>query len=301
MKVTTGTVGSVFVAIAVLLSGCGGQPPGPAGSPTPTAPVVGDDSGAIEGTISNDELDPIRNAQVALQSGVADPALTNEDGRFVFSEVPPGRHVVFVTALGYSSEARSVDVIAGEVSQVSVQLDPISPDEPFSSTEIKEGYIACGSGAGQSEVGGFTQVACGSQDPNQKFLFNYTFTDDLKGILFEMTWKPTQALSTDLVLNVEKDGCGVTCGDADTFAQVQGCCYIRIALPVEDMTKPAGELPATDFVGHDGTIQSRTFPAFGEQDNPVTVFTAQAFEIHVEYFYGALPPDWETRSNVIEG
>jgi hypothetical protein len=299
MRFSSSNLGAMLLVTAIALSGCAGSAPKASDQP-PASPIVDDESGAIQGIVTTSELEPIKNAQVALQSGALDPTLSDADGRFLFSGLEPGKHVVFITALGYESLARNVEVIASEISELSIQLQELQSDAPFSVSELKDGYIACGTGTGKDGVAGFTQVECGSNDPNQEFLFKYNFAKDLKGILFEMTWKPSQALSKDLALMIEKEGCGFTCGDKDIFAQVQGCCYIRIALPVENMTKPDGELPASDFTEKGGTIQSRTFPAFGEDDNPTTVFTAQEFAIQVEYFYHELPADWETRSNVVQ-
>lgn len=300
MKFSSMTIGALLLTTMIALSGCAGSnAPKKSDDSSPT-PAVSDDAGAIQGIVTNSELEPVANAQVALQSNAADPTETDAAGSFVFSEIPPGKHVVFVTALGYASIARSVDVVVGEITEVTIQIEALSTDSPFSATDLKEGFIACGTGTGKDGVVGYTQVQCGASDPNQKFLFKYAFSSNLKGILYEMTWRPTQALSKDLALMIEKEGCGFTCGEDDIFAQVQGCCYIRIALPVENMTKPDGVRPATNFEDKAGAIQSRTFPAFGEGENPTTVFTGQEFEIHVEYFYHELPADWETRSNVIE-
>jgi hypothetical protein len=255
-------------------------------------------TGAIMGLVTTVDQHPIPDAQAALGSSVSDPVRTDADGRFQFSDLPPGRHVVYVAALGYAGQARSLDVVAGEVAQLQVHLGPLSSNERFSSTEIKQGFISCGSGSGARGVGGFTQVSCGATDPKQRFLFNYTFAKNLKGVLLEMVWKPTQALSKDLVLTVEKSGCGFTCTVDDTFAEVQGCCYIRVKIPVENLTRPAGAMPASDFRTSAGSIQSRSFPAYGDAGAPTTLFTSQSFTIYVEYFYNALPPDWQSRSNV---
>lgn len=294
---STGLGSLFFVAITLLVAGCSSQPA--AVQPGPSLSADPDLFGSITGLVIDDELQPIQDAQVAVASSVVEPVLTDADGRFAFHGLPPGPDTLYLAAIGYDASARKIDLIAGETQDITIRLSDVASSEPFSILESRQGLIACGSGAG-FEGSGVTQVSCGAGDTNQRFLFNYTFGNDLKGILFEMTWSPTQAFSRDLVLNVEKDGCGVDCGEKDTFAQLQGCCYLRVPVTIDAMTKPAGTEPATDFREDGGRIQTRTFPAFGEVGNPITVFTQQPFEIRAEYFYHELPADWDVRSNVLD-
>ena len=287
-------IGTVALVLLVAFAGCSSQNAPPA---SPSAPIPPEDAGIVEGLVTNDELDPIMGAHVATADGSAEPTVTDDGGRFQLLNVAPGTHVLYVNALGYQSVARSVSAIAGASTSVRIELQPLSTTDPFSVTQSRKGFIACGSGVGTSASGGLTQVTCGAADPNQQFLFNYTFNKGLSGILFEMVWKPTQVLSRDLVLIVEKDGCDVYCESGDTFAEIQGCCTVRVALPVENLTKPAGYKAATDFTEASGRIQTRTFPAFTDEA-AATVFTSQDFYIYVEYFYNGLPADFNSRTNV---
>lgn len=283
----------LLVVLALVVAGCTSPPPvaDPSGPPPISA-----ERGAVEGLVTSNDLEPIQGAQVALQGLSRSPVVTDANGHFLIGDLAPDDYVVFVNALGYQALARPIEVLAGEVSEIRFSLAPVASDAASSSLDIKRGFISCGSGAG-AQGAGFTQVGCGAQDPNQKFLFNYSVGPGLSGILFEMAWKPSQALSKDLVLIVEKDDCGFDCGVADTFAEIQGCCKLRVFLSIDQFTKPAGAMPATNLT-KGGSIQSRTFPAFGEAGTPVTVFTSQEFRIYAEYFYRGLPADLETRSNV---
>jgi hypothetical protein len=287
--------GLALICSSVLaFAGCTAAPGQSAPEPSPT---FSDLLGSIVGTVVDEELNPITNAQVALGSSVKDALLTQSDGSFRFDGLPPGPETLYVAAIGYQAAASRIQVEAGKVQEVAIRLSDIASAVPFSTLDVRRGLIACGSGAGFNGSG-ITQVGCGAADPNQEFLFNYTFGKNLAGILFEMTWTPTQALSRDLALIVEKDGCGVQCSENDTFVQLQGCCYLRAFVALEDLEKPQGHRPATDFATDGGRIQTRTFPAFGEGGSPATVFTQQTFVIHVEYYYGQLPDDLGTRSNV---
>lgn len=293
----TGIIHAASLVIVALLAGCSSGGPNAEPAPTNTEPV-GPDVGAIVGKILDPELKPVPGAQVAITSGLNEPQVSDAMGAFHFTNVQPGPQTFYVAAIGYQAVARSVDVTAGETTDVTITLAPIDSTEPYQALEIHKGFIACGSGVGV-EGSGVTQVSCGASDENQVFLFTYPFGADLSGILIEMTWTPSQALSRDLVINVEKEGCDVTCEADDTFAQVQGCCYLRIPITIDELSLPDGVKPATDF-SEGGVIQSRTFPAFGEMGAPVTLFAGQEFFVYVEYAYRALPSDWETRSNIPE-
>ncbi|MBI2078185.1 MAG: carboxypeptidase regulatory-like domain-containing protein [Euryarchaeota archaeon] len=283
---------ALFVTAA--LSGCASRDASQTG---PIAPAYEDETGNVEGVVVNSELEPVMGAQLAIDVASVDPATTDDAGRFSFLGVPAGKHKVYVNALGYEAEARSVEVVVGETSEVKFELRLLSTTDPFSVVQSRKGFIACGSGTGTSTTGGLTQVGCGAADPNQAFLFNYTFAKGLSGILFEMKWTPSQVLSRDLVLIVEKDGCDLYCEVGDTFAEVQGCCYLRVGLPVANLTKGDAYKPATDFEEKSGRIQSRTFPAFTDE-NAASVFISQDFRIYVEYFYNGLPSDFDARTNV---
>lgn len=289
---------ALLIGLTVILSGCAGGRPGasPQAQNEPMAPTVSDETGAIAGVVTSVDLQPIPGAQVALKDGQADPEVTDAAGRFSFSYLPPGKHTLFAVALGYASGAKSVDVTAGEVAEVRFQLEPIGAGTPFSVLEVKTGLISCGTG-----TPAVTQVACGAADPNQRFLFGFRIRENVSALLVEQVWRPTQALSRDLLLIAEKDGCGFSCEQADTFAQVQGCCYLRIVLNESQLKLPAGTRPALDLPTDGGTLQTRTFPSFGESQAPATVFVQQEFTLYVEHFYDGVPSDWETRTNVPAG
>jgi hypothetical protein len=287
-------VQSIAAAVACLvLAGCAGP-----STPTETddlagPPTVTDDTGAIQGLVLDDIGIGVAMAQVQLREAPEQGlALTNQAGAFQFEGLEPGRFVMDVSSIGYRSVARHVDVVAGEITEVRIELEPIAISGSFSSLEILEGKIVCGSG-----VIVVTQVACGSalDEENQRFLFQYEVEAENTGVLWEVAWTPTQALSRDLVFAIEADGCGALCESSSRFAEVSGCCQLRVALgdsqlDIEDVK-----------AGSEGAvIQSRTFPSYTAGDGVTpTFYLEQEFTIYVEYFWGDLPPDFaEGRSNL---
>jgi len=114
---------AVAVAIAIVLSGCVGQEPKETTPPAPTASKT-DSTGAIEGHVITDEIQPIRGAQVAIH-GKEMSMTTDDAGAFAFSNLEPGEYTVLAAALGYFSKQDVVTVVAGEIEDANIILDRI--------------------------------------------------------------------------------------------------------------------------------------------------------------------------------
>ena len=144
--------GIVFTVTAisciVLLSGCvGGQADqasgGPEAIPDAAGPAKFDEStGAIQGLITNDQIQPVPGAQVGLvELGIT--TISDVGGRFVLSNLVPGRYSLGASALGYNAIARSVEVRAGEATEVNLVITPIPVLEPYAELFPFTGYIGC--------------------------------------------------------------------------------------------------------------------------------------------------------------
>lgn len=70
--------------------------------------------------------DPLVGARVRLP-GVYLDGLTDEEGRFVFGQVPPGRHAVEFSTLGYATRVDTITVTGGLTSdaRVAMAVDPV--------------------------------------------------------------------------------------------------------------------------------------------------------------------------------
>lgn len=123
------------VMLAVLLAGCtDGKPIQPASAETSAPPVVTESTGAIDGTVTDDELVPLDAVQVGLGRGSNQSTKTDPLGRFKFDEVEPGDYQLYVQKLGYESRGVAVKVAAGEVSKVEIRLKAqlLEPGKPLS-------------------------------------------------------------------------------------------------------------------------------------------------------------------------
>ncbi len=87
----------------------------------------GTEPGRLVGRVSDTRSGtPLQGARVRIEEVRLD-GLTNDEGRFVFARVPPGRHAVEFSNLGYATRVDTIDVVAGLTSdaQVAMAVDPV--------------------------------------------------------------------------------------------------------------------------------------------------------------------------------
>lgn len=137
------------IMMAVAFAGCISAESGPSSEGAPGQPQVSsgpaefdETTGAIQGIVTDGELVPIPGAQVGILKSDLIPedivVLTDENGAFTMSHVPPGDHTLTAQALGYQSTASRVSVQAGAVSNPTVVLEVLPTDEPFHVTVFQK-------------------------------------------------------------------------------------------------------------------------------------------------------------------
>jgi len=103
----------------------------PLGTTLPPPLLAQGGTGTIRGLVSRSTADsPVPGAQVFIVGGKLG-AVTGNDGRYTFSEVPPGTHTVRVRALGFQPIEKTVAVTAGQAATADfvVTSAPIALDE----------------------------------------------------------------------------------------------------------------------------------------------------------------------------
>jgi hypothetical protein len=79
-------------------------------------PLEGQGIVTVRGTVTNESARPLEQALVILDPQRLNRQVrTDREGRFSFLGVPPGRHSVRVTWVGFTPETRQVEVTAGDV------------------------------------------------------------------------------------------------------------------------------------------------------------------------------------------
>jgi hypothetical protein len=123
----------VLTLMTAGLAGCVASDAAPADAPPPVAaqPQFDETTGSIVGSVTTDELAPIAGAQVGVL-GTTLVAVTDAAGRFALNFVPPGKASVSVIALGFFATTRSVEVLAGTVTEdLTFILAPLPSTDPY--------------------------------------------------------------------------------------------------------------------------------------------------------------------------
>lgn len=110
------------------------------GQPVSNATSLPRESGAfggVTGVVVNDRYRPVANVTVQITPENV-TVLTGQDGSFAFAGVAPGRHWVRVISQGAIVYARAIDVVAGESTQIVLQLQGPPLDVTRIGIEAKE-------------------------------------------------------------------------------------------------------------------------------------------------------------------
>lgn len=78
--------------------------------------------GAVRGTVSRPDGAPLGDVRLSVSSSNAEVA-SSADGTFMLSALPTGTHILEARGVGYSPRRMPVDIIAGEVLTVSLEMD----------------------------------------------------------------------------------------------------------------------------------------------------------------------------------
>ena len=208
----------VIVGILFLVAGCvesegAQQETGSdlnASPPPEAAPAeFSEDTGGIEGTVTDAELQTIGGALISID-GLDVTTESAQDGRFTFSRLTPGEYTLFAAALGYESVGKRVTVAAGAATPVALTLAPIPITEPYYEIQQAMGMLACAVDI-QPVVG---VAACGAPVINttlsDRFLIVWQLgypTEDWDGLVVETHWTSNQILSQGLSPIWEITGC----------------------------------------------------------------------------------------------
>src|SRR5688572_14285773 len=102
-----GMVGVVYASM--VLAGCAGGDAGTDSAPPSLSMDPNGETGAIDGIVIDDAVNPVVGAQVAVTTTASVvQAVTDSSGRFLLQGLPPGRQTLFAAALGYDSLAKVV-------------------------------------------------------------------------------------------------------------------------------------------------------------------------------------------------
>lgn len=265
-------------------------------------------TGSIRGTVASELFEPLGGAQVGLVEAARE-TLVARNGEFVFNDVAPGRYTVNTAKDGYLSANRAVDVVAGEVAEVSFQLVLLASEDPYVEEREHVAIINMG-GAWEADVpvvgcqtvnAGLSQVtynpdSCGQVSAGARTQPEMDVTDDVKTILVEMIWRPAgplgEYLKMDLVCPL------VPRGLLGQVADLDHVCYFpttsRESPIIHRIDEPHW---AENDYNHTGTWVARVFPSYGTLGTyeltgvDVGVTYEQSFAVLISIFHREGAPE----------
>lgn len=137
MVFVAGFVRASALALVVLLSGCAAGGTGQPRAATDGPPGPGAAVGAIQGTVTDPEINPLEGVRIRLvrsdgnDSEVAAPT-TDEAGGFFVGDLEPGEYIVFAERPGYREPTpKPVEVTAGTITFVILLVERLRVQTPF--------------------------------------------------------------------------------------------------------------------------------------------------------------------------
>lgn len=191
----------LLLFLATVLAACTGPAPptiappgsGPIGEVRCEGELCADNETGIGGRIINDEAMPIVGADVLLVE-LELSLITDEAGSFAFKQVPAGTYNVLANKLGYESGGRRVDVVTGQIAELTITLPPVAIVEPYQLSYSHRGRVSCGlAGVSPCAVFLLTDLV-GQPDPTgnaQAMTWNYDDTGYPDATVVEVVWQPT--------------------------------------------------------------------------------------------------------------
>lgn len=288
------------------------------------APKAAEGSGAIQGVVVSEEELPIEGAEVGLAAKDVPAVFTNSEGRFAFSHLEPGKYTVVAQKFGYESQKRLADVAAGGVAEVQIRLvaTTVQGVEPFPVVDLQAGFVGCSAAARVPTVRDpldifgdeirTAQHVCdttrqhANYDPFQDrvdILYNLSAAPvaTIAGFVFEMDWEGSQAVSRNLWLTVEIQGCLDADAREGLLLDVEGPSPLRQAFDAAAFASKlnltgstchsAGEDKGKDCNAEKCTLVARVRPSATTLGTPADfgVVVNQRFTQYVTTFYNGIP------------
>jgi hypothetical protein len=268
--------------LGIVLAGCVGSQGQADAARGPQAPkaATDDPSANVRGLVVDDSQKPIADADVALLD-IDKVTKTDATGAFAFASVAAGPHKLATQKLGYESVARNIEVGADGV-QLQIVMVPVAvAQDVYAQLLIGQGYLACGA---YLTVVTISNLNVCPWDTNHKPRYEFPVDKATsKGVLQEITWSNSQALSTDTyyVYLWYKPICNPTCNPTKKISEMSGKNPVR---QYSDISKfKADEDP---FI-----LSSMTFVG-PDQGKPVALVYQQKITHYVTVFHnGQGDPD----------
>lgn len=322
MRVVKIAVGLLF--LLPFLSGCTGSEPADtskARDPYDDQVPVGQVSattGAIRGVVVDPVIVPVEGANVTLALNTGDLHLeTDAQGRFIFSNVPPGEHFLTVRHFLFLSFETTVNVVANipDPPVVHIQLTPIYKQKPYSTQVSWEGFFECS----QAGIGLYSSSNCVTDqcpvvmDPktcnslptsqmnnitSQQREWHSDVAAGWDTLVFDVVWEDGGQFSTSENLGIVVSTFKPERDPSHWFAQVAGPSPITLRLE-NGTTHETASGVEPEKVPDEGMERMSYFVSVRRPSSPMPPVPAvvpglalnQAFKVIHTQFYNAAPPE----------
>lgn len=262
----------VVLLSTAMLAGCVADAPKPQEEPQATAAEVNDTTGALVGTIINEEGLPIEGATIGLiETGIT--TTSDSAGEYTLNGIEPGEYSVQAAIVGFEPGVKRITVIAGEISQANFQLTVIAIDVPHYVSDQQFGNIQCSvtifpgfpmSGMVAGSDGWYSSLqACGLLEdaqaanplPPSKFDLQFPAPAGTQEFVIEQVWQSTQAAGNGLSVGAEDPG---AVNDGEDYGSATGMSPLYLYVPNQKLLNVT-VAQGIDAADDDFVVQTRTF------------------------------------------
>lgn len=178
--------GALWLAAAsLLLAGCAGAAP----SRSAAAPAPASGLGRVDGVAYDTEFNPLPRVRVSL-SGHPITVYSDRRGAFSLVDVEPGPRELEAHLEGYRPSKLGVDVAAGEILTVRLELDAIPKTVSYHELVLYTGHMTLGVATPLYAA----RPGLGVQD---ELVFPRNLSVGAHAALMEMTWQTSSPVGSD--------------------------------------------------------------------------------------------------------
>ena len=255
-------------------------------------------TGVIRGVVVDERIVPVVGADLSLTgTGVNKSAVSDEEGRFAFTDLAPGTYFVKAASLLHEEAQTSVTVVAGDSQPplTSLQLVRRFSQDPYVQTWSFDGFIQCGydvTVASSLCLNDYTHFVGPYTCPQCEYLLDRRSTNFEVGPgwqtqVFEMQWEPTaQGTSPEMRLVIShfpRPASHWYCSEA-------GAHPVLVRMEVGVVCEDQQDEP--QLVPPEGLPNMHLFAAVNAAGgSPAAVAFSQRFTVYANQFYYGVPPE----------
>lgn len=277
----------VVLLMSALLAGCiSGDDPTPADDGDDEA-RTSDDTGSITGRVLTEDLTDVEGARIALvdEGELVAEATSRENGQYTLNDIEPGDYRLQFNAPCCREHVQGVNVQAGEVTNVDVQL------VRFTAADLKEpwidrdgewtGFISCAAGIAVNAVNPCVL------DPSNDNVHTFTVSPGIQELVAVMDWDPVGGASGESFrLRFEEAGCGGV--GSCTYGAAEGTPPIFM---YADEEYSQGGPKAWSNVEEDYDVYWRVFPSW----DPGVAYQQEFTVLWHVFYHQDAPDDYDPR------